>query len=172
MGRVKQFISDITSEFRQTDEKFLKKLLNEEENKVFHRLRKAEMLHLISVAKGVETLYPGNDDRSRCIVKAALFHDIGKAVYPVSAFGKAYAVIMSKIVRDRDEFIKKSRIMDVYYNHPSYGVKIMRELGSFDRYPYLYDLIEFHHLPEDEIKKKIPDNIDVYDALKEFDERN
>lgn len=154
MGRVKQFILDLTAFAKDTDTGFINEYLNDEEKLLFHRLRKAEILHGISVAKNarqeiirgdLNSLVNLNDREKGFIVKMALLHDIGKIKYRMNVFQKSMAVLLDKITEDIEGMRKKSKMMDTYYGHPEYGREYLKKIKAFDEFPYLYEVVGSHH---------------------------
>ncbi|MFB0918565.1 MAG: HD domain-containing protein [Clostridiaceae bacterium] len=154
MGRVKQFLLDLTAFTRETDTGFINEYLNDEEKKLFLKLRKAEILHAVTVAKGVsddiENGIPNNlgdisDEEKHYIVKMALVHDIGKIKYRMNVIQKSIAVLLDKTAKDKNKLKNSSKMMDTYYGHPEYGREYLKKVKAFDEFPYLYEVIGSHH---------------------------
>ena len=114
-----------------------------------HRLRNAERDHAIAVAKTIMDRLPGElmPDEAVALIRAALLHDVGKIRYPAGAIEKSLVLLLGKVFRGRPPW-KTWKAWDIRQNHPEYGWELVRELESFQAYPYLADAIRFHHQPQ------------------------
>lgn len=150
MSRINQFFKDVLAPFYQVDYALLARYLTEAESDYISRLRKAELLHVVQVAQKTKNALPGDlsEAERTSIIKAVLLHDVGKYHYAMGPIAKTMMVLFGKRLSQNQDHIKKYSMVDVYLNHAQYSWEIVRELESFPEYPYLYDLICFHHEPD------------------------
>lgn len=154
MSRVRQFFQDLAAPLYPLDEAFIKGYLNEGEESYFRRLRRAEMLHSIRAAgRTASSLGQTMPEREkRAVIRAALLHDVGKYRYPLGPLGKTWMVLLGKGLARRG---KRSPALDVYFNHPFYSADLLKRLGSFEDFPWLYQLVRWHHAPERFLSEEI-----------------
>ena len=147
MGRIKQFFRDLTAPARPVEDGFLGEMLEAAETELIHRLRRAELLHAIAVARYVrDNLPPGLDPgEERAIVRAALLHDIGKTVHPVNVLQKSLVVLLPGRFREDPRLIDRWKPLAIYHHHPEYGRDIVLSTQSFAQHPWLVELIRCHH---------------------------
>lgn len=160
--RVKQFYWSITSRVSAKDEEFIKEYLNAQEICLFQKLPDYEKMHAIKVAKDVEKLYNGEEERKVILMKAALLHDIGKISHRLSPVNKSVIVILDSISSGRIKKYDNIKKINVYYNHADIGYSMLKKFGYEERFLYL---IKNHH----------NDNIigdKELDILKKCDSRN
>jgi putative nucleotidyltransferase with HDIG domain len=160
--RVKQFYWSITSRVSAKDEEFIKEYLNAQEICLFQKLPDYEKMHAIKVAKDVEKLYNGEEERKVILMKAALLHDIGKASHRLTPVNKSVIVILDSISSGRIKKYDNIKKINVYYNHADIGYNMLKKFGYEERFLYL---IKNHH----------NDNIigdKELDILKKCDSRN
>lgn len=150
MARIYQFFKDVLSPFYCLDQGLLARYLDGRESLIFSRLRKAEQLHAAAVAVKVRDRLPEHldADERQAIVKAALLHDVGKYYHATGPLAKTALVLAGKRLGRDPVRIKRFSALDVYLNHAQYSWSVVQKLESFPDYPYLYDLIRFHHDPE------------------------
>lgn len=155
MSRINQFFNDVFAQFYALDYTFLARYLNESESEFIGQLRKAELLHVVQVAKKTLDALPKDLAEAECtaIIKAVLLHDVGKYHYAMGPIAKTMMVLFGKGIRKNPEQIKKHSMVDVYQNHGQYSWEVVRDLESFPDHPYLYDLIRFHHEPDRFVQK-------------------
>lgn len=149
MSRARQFIRDVFSPFHRVDEGFLRQYLNEAEQAALFRLRKAEILHAQAAAKNTRTQVRHLEEMERrAVIKAALLHDTGKYRHAAGPIEKTFLVLLGKpldrLLRGR----KRPSGLDTFINHGEYSYEVVRGLGSFSKYPYLEDVIRYHHDPD------------------------
>ena len=110
---------------RKADYEFVDGYLNPGEKELFLQLRQGEILHSIAVARKLAELIktafqPPLEDRERFyIIKAGLLHDLGKIHYGMNVLEKSLAVLLAKLGFDRGKRIARSRMMEIYYRHPT-----------------------------------------------------
>lgn len=149
MGRVRQFILDAAAPLRCIDRAFLQAHLEQREAALLLQLRRAEVLHVIAVARTVQRHLPPtlSGAEARAVIRAALLHDIGKIRYRAGVFEKSVCVLAARFSSPPGR-IRRSKAWDVYLNHPEYSRQILQALGSFSDHPYLLEVIRHHHHPE------------------------
>lgn len=155
MSRIKQFMLDIASPLRRVDVEFLAAYLTSFELEQLKRLRKAEVLHLIAVTKTFKqlieedaTLNDLKDLELAGIYKGALLHDLGKIQHRTGPISKTLTVLVDRIFREKTVKFTNWKAWDVYRNHPEYSYQLIVKMKSLEDYPYLRDLIRYHHKPE------------------------
>lgn len=161
--RVKQFIWAITAKFKPIDYKLTKKYLNENEQKIFNKLRDSEKQHSIRVCKeALEKCNAYKIDRNK-LAKIALLHDIGKIKGKLNIIDKSVIVILDKMTKGNLRRYEKNKKVDIYYNHPKKSVDILKEINRYDK--EFLEAIEKHHY------KKIGSNV-YLKIIKECDDNN
>lgn len=146
MGRIRQFMMDISAPARSIDEQFLSEMLEPAEFDLIRRLRRAELLHAIAVARYVrEHLPPQDPMENRAIVRAALLHDIGKTVCPVNVLEKSLVVLLPRRFREDPRLIERWQPLAIYHHHPEYGGDIAASAHCFPPDHWLVELIRHHH---------------------------
>lgn len=174
MSRIKQFMADILAPLRPLDEAYIKTLLDPPLHGEFNKLRKAERLHAVAVAKDLSQVLGPMDlkeSEEKALLRAALVHDLGKERRALGPLTKTWLVLFAKRVnRDRlPRFLR--RAWQVYFFHPVWGEEKLRELRAFPKDEYLYDLVRYHHEPE-EFKKRWPDKDRLFQLYKAADDAN
>ncbi|PKK39875.1 hypothetical protein ABB02_00935 [Clostridiaceae bacterium JG1575] len=141
MGRIKQFLWDISAPLQWRDDAFLAQFLTPAEVLELNKLRRAEVLHAIRVAKMAQKELPGAlaPGEAAAFLKACLLHDVGKNRCAMSPFSKAWQVLFPP-----KQGAPLSRHALTARDHPKFGEAICRRLDSFPEHPYLYELIGLH----------------------------
>lgn len=171
LDRVKQFRQNIFYGFQDVDKSFLSAYLNERELRLFNQLKKSEKNHSIAVAKGVRSDLAPEEDES--LVKAALFHDIGKIEKPLNLVEKSLAVIMSKVMGSAISRLDRMAFIGSYLYHGQRGERILRNEKIFEEKPLLYTLVGTHHFRAEELKVHEKEELLAYHTLlKKHDDRN
>lgn len=158
MARIKQFILDVIAPLRRMDQSIPDRYLGPREKEQLSLLRRAEILHVIAVARSMESLLrqipQGMEllqSERELIVKASLLHDLGKIHYAAGPIRKTLAVLLDKTLEGKTDAsavaLTRWKTVDIYRNHPEYGYRIVSDLNSFPGFPYLEDLIRYHHKP-------------------------
>lgn len=140
--RIKQFYWGITSRIDFQDENFLKQHLSEKELMLFNRLNEHEKKHCIKTAMDAEKICLKNNTYNKILIKAALLHDIGKIEYSTNLIEKSFMVVLNKLFKEKMKKYKKYKVVDVFYNHPENGYKILKKYNYDERFLYL---IKNHH---------------------------
>lgn len=140
--RVKQFYWSLNSKINDDDEQFLKYYMNSEELDLFNKLPDYEKKHSIRVARDVKEAYDGDSKTLERLVKAALFHDIGKTVRKFTPIDKSVMVILDCISKGKVKRFKKIKNIDIYYNHADIGYNMLKKYDYEERFLYL---IKNHH---------------------------
>ena len=155
MSRVSQFFKDVFSPLFHLDQAIFRQYLTEPEIRYIQRLRRAERLHVIQVTKKTGAGLPRglSEPERSAIMKAVLLHDVGKYHYAMGPVAKTGMVLFGRWLSQNPDNLKKYNRLDVYLHHAHYSWELVMALGSFPEYPYLYDLIRFHHEPERFVKK-------------------
>lgn len=132
--RIRQFIRHVTSTFGETDRQFVEKILNPAELTWFHKLPVFEKRHAVDVAEYLGQLknqFPPPEFKT--LQKAALLHDIGKAVLPLNPIEKSIFVILRVLfpplvykMAQSGKFPKAR----VFLFHNVMGAKLLKETGT------------------------------------------
>lgn len=137
--RIKQVFYGLTAKMTVGYHKFVRGYLNNNEQKLFYRLRVGEQVHSVRVALGCKNDKPHNNK----LIKAALLHDVGKVDSNLNIFNKVLVVILTKYqIRDNrlPAFIRRALF---YKNrHPQIGAEFLKQLGLDKEIIYL---VENHH---------------------------
>jgi uncharacterized domain HDIG len=166
--RVKQFIWAIESIYKDIDYEYIKRYLDEDEKKLFQLLKKSDKHHSIRVAKdALEYIEESNKvsqnlDKEK-IAKIALLHDIGKIERPLNVFEKSLVVILDKVTKGKINKYNNFKIIDIYYNHPEKGYRILKVNKKYD--VEFLKVIEGHHL-------KIETSNEILEIIKYCDNKN
>lgn len=167
MYRVKQFIWHLTSKWKSVDNELINKYLNEEEIKVFNKLNISEQHHSIRVCN--DALDKVNNENIKInknkLAKAALLHDVGKTIETLNVIDKSIIVILDKLTNGDLRKYTNLKKIDVYYNHPKKGVKILENISKYDN--EFLEAISKHHN-----KTKTLENNMYLKIIRECDDRN
>lgn len=147
--RVKQFYVNVTDKMTEKDYDYAKEILNSKELELFMKLSKSEQKHSIRIAKGIEFIIDNNetDDEDilknrNLLVKSALLHDIGKITKRLNVIDKSIIVILNKLTKGKLKNIEKSKKIQCYYNHSSYGHEILKDMIEDE---IILDIVKNHH---------------------------
>lgn len=159
--RVKQFLWAIGSTFKKIDYDYLRKYLNEEEIKLFNTLKHNDKHHCIRVCKDSISMKEENniDVDAMKLGKAALLHDIGKSKFKLNVFEKSIVVLLDKATNGKINRYDNIKQIDIYYNHPKIGEKILRKYNYDEEF---LQVIKYHHNNKN-TNNKILDIISICD---------
>lgn len=164
--RVKQFWWAISSHFKKVDKNFIDKYLNEEEKKIFNKLRKSDKHHSIRVSKDALAMLEVSIDKEeidqRKFAKVTLLHDIGKSEGSLNAIEKSIMVLLDKSTKGKIRRYNNIKMIDAYYNHAQKGVNILKK---YDYPKDFLDIIGKHHTNVSLDNK-------ILNILKDSDDRN
>lgn len=147
--RVKQFVWAAFSKVNEEDKAYIRRNLDNDEQKLFYLLSVSEQKHSMRVAKEIERQYEIVEKQQRlninkgAFVRIGLLHDIGKITKKLNIFDKSILVILNKLAGDKMRQFTRIKKLDVYYNHAGKGYDILRKLGKYDD-RMLY-LVRNHH---------------------------
>lgn len=167
MYRIKQFYWHIISSWQKIDYELINKYLNKNEKELFNKLNDSEKHHCIRVCNdAIDKIESENININKHkLAKVALLHDVGKINKSLNVIDKSILVLLDKVTNGKIKKYKKIKKIDIYYNHPSKGVKILKDISNYDR--EFLDVISKHH----ESNKKNRDNI-YLEIIKECDDKN
>ncbi|KMT22418.1 HD domain-containing protein [Clostridium cylindrosporum] len=135
--RVKQFFLALFSKITNEDKEFINRYLNDEDKKIFNRLPTHEKKHSLNVARYVLNHNKGIDD---FYIRASILHDIGKINSGLNPIFKGIIVILNSLSEELTRKMQFIKPISVYYNHPSIGGGIYRDIDRDISY-----IIENHH---------------------------
>lgn len=163
--RIKQFIWGVTSLFKEIDYEYISKFLNEDEIKVFNKLKHNDKHHCIRVCKdSIKMRKELNIDVDVYkLGKAALLHDVGKSIRPLSLLEKSMVVLLDKTTKGKIKKYDNIKQIDIYYNHPKMGKEILQKF-NYDK--EFLQVVRYHHN-----KNKIEDN-DILNIISACDDKN
>ncbi|SHK83273.1 HDIG domain-containing protein [Clostridium cavendishii DSM 21758] len=152
---------------KKIDYEYINRYLNEDEKKLFEKLRRTDKFHSIRVSKDAikyaEVATKFDNINEDILGKLGLLHDIGKIERPLNSIEKSIIVILNKLTKGKLKKYTNFKIIDSYYNHPIKGVNI---LGDFEYDKVFLEAIEKHH------NKKINENNKLLNILKLCDDKN
>lgn len=165
--RVKQFFWHVTSRWKGIDNKLIKKYLNKKEIEIFNRLNVSEQQHCIRVCNdALEKVNKENIEINKNkLAKVALLHDVGKTMKSLNVVDKSIMVILDKFTGGSLRKYTKIKKIDVYYNHPKKGVRILEDLYRYDN--EFLEVVKKHHKES----KESEDNI-YLKIIRECDNKN
>lgn len=150
--RVKQFMWGFTSLFKEIDYNYVSKFLNEDELKIFNKLKHNDKHHCIRVCK--DSIKMRNDLNIDVDIfklgKAALLHDVGKSRKHLSLIEKSIVVLLDKTTNGKIKRYNNIKQIDIYYNHPKIGLEMLKR---FDYDKEFLQVVRYHHN-----KEKVKDN--------------
>ncbi|ADD02071.1 MULTISPECIES: HDIG domain-containing metalloprotein [Thermoanaerobacter] len=158
MDRIKQYFKAKRAKIYEKDYKFLMNFLNDKELEYFKKLPVYEKRHSLDVCYYLIDKY---GIKEHDLLKAAIFHDIGKIKAEITPFKKAIAVIFNKFPLLANFLERYFYFLKIYNNHTEYSAQICKEIGLNER---IIDIVKHHH-------DKIPKDEDII-KLQEADERN
>lgn len=163
--RVKQFIWGFTSFLKNIDYEYVNEFLNEDEIKIFNKLKHNDRHHCIRVCKdSIKMKEDFNIDVDKYkLGKAALLHDVGKSKTPLSLFEKSVVVLLDKATSGKIKKYDKIKQIDIYYNHPKIGLEVLK---NFEYDKELLQVVRYHHN-----KSKISDN-QILNIISSCDDKN
>lgn len=146
LGRVKQFLINISGIFKRLDEDYLVEHLDKGQMMLFLKLSKSDAQHSIRVAKEMEKLAP--EELKDIYAGIGLFHDIGKSRRPLSIFEKVALVLVHSVLKDELRKLVRFKAVESYLGHGRIGAEILEGRGIFYDTPWVREVIRYHHDPE------------------------
>lgn len=140
--RVKQFIWGFTSLFKDIDYNYVKEFLNEDEIKIFNKLKKSDKHHSIRVCRDSIEIGKKEDIDLYKLGKVALLHDVGKSERHLNLFEKSAVVLLDKFSNGKIKRYDKINQIHIYYNHSKIGAKMLKK---YDYDKEFIDAIKYHH---------------------------
>lgn len=165
--RVKQLFWHVTSRWKGVDNNLIKKYLNKKEIEIFNRLNVSEQQHCIRVCNdALEKVNKENIEiNKKKLAKVALLHDVGKTMKSLNVMDKSIMVILDKFTKGNLRNYTNIKKIDVYYNHPKEGVRILEDLYRYDN--EFLEVVKKHHKES----KGSEDNI-YLKIIRECDNKN
>lgn len=165
--RIKQFIWGFTTLFKEIDYTYITKFLDENEIKIFNKLKHNDKHHCIRVCK--DSIKMRNDlsidvDMYK-LGRAALLHDVGKGKAHLSLIEKSTVVLLDKVTRGKIRKYDNVKQINIYYNHPKIGLGILIKNG-FEYDSELLEVVRDHH------NKNIRKENKMLNIIKTCDDKN
>lgn len=160
--RVKQFGWALTTLFKKIDKDLINTYLTEDEIVLFNQLKHSDKHHCIRVCNDCLEMVESkniNIDKNK-LAKVALLHDIGKITRHLNVFEKSIVVLLDKISKGKIKNYKKSKVIDIYYNHPTVGFNILEEYNYDDEF---LDVVRYHHTKDKETNNKLLEVVSTCD---------
>lgn len=135
--RLQQGVHSLLAPLLPLDVTPARAILSDEQFALFRQLRRDEQLHALRVLAAVRE-QPG--EMPLALARAALLHDIGKLRYPLSVFGKTWAVLLSGIrpqaaarrgTGGRVAFWQRPQ--HAMSQHPAWGAELAAAAGANER---------------------------------------
>lgn len=165
--RVKQFVWGVTSIFKKIDYDYISMFLDNEEIKIFNELKHSDKHHCIRVCRDSIRLKESLniDVDTYKLGRAALLHDVGKSVRHLSLIEKSVIVLADKFTKGKIKKYDQIKQVNIYYNHPKIGAKILENKG-FKKDKELLEVVKYHH------NNRIETNNYYLNIIKECDNKN
>lgn len=171
--RVVQFFKNLQYSVMAVEDDLIDSFLSEEERGLFHQLKKSEQVHSILVLKDFTTRFQGEAEPE--ILKAVLFHDIGKVLRPLSLLEKSLAVLIKNINLTKIGWVQNLSFMSSYLNHGQRGADLLIQKDIFRVGSLEEILVRTHHESIDSLRDQYPENariLELHEILKYADDRN
>lgn len=142
--RVKQFIWGLGSFLKKIDYDYIEKYLSKDEIKLFEKLSHNDKHHCIRVCKDAIAMSEENNiniDKFK-LAKVALLHDIGKSDFHLNIIEKSIVVLLDKFTDGKINKYDNIKQINVYYNHPKIGEKILKNYNYDDEF---LQVVRGHH---------------------------
>lgn len=112
--------------------------LSEREQVLFARMRPADLVHSIAVARAIERVEAQGAQLADWVMPAALLHDVGKSVPDLGTYGRVVATLsgwiggadMANVWADTTGFTRK---VGLYLKYPELGADLLAVAGSDER---------------------------------------
>jgi hypothetical protein len=133
--RTRQGLRAMTAFLRPVDYQIVAEVLTPELLALFKRMRASEQHHCIRVMTTLQEWGCTNPD----LLTAALLHDVGKARYPLTLFGRSAAVVVNYFVPRLAERWENGeprglrRPLVIAYCHPEWSAQDMAAAGASQR---------------------------------------
>lgn len=162
--RTRQFWNALTGPRRQVETGVLLPHLTPSQLVLFRRMQPSEQAHAQHVLERLKAAGQTNPD----LLTAALLHDVGKILYPLSILERAIIVVGKRLFRKRASHWGEGtpgglrRPFVVAAQHPDWGANLAEQTGAASR---AVDLIRRH--------QDVPSNDDpLLTALQAADDEN
>ena len=151
--RIKQFFSAINSKIYPEDIKFIKKHLNDNEQKIFFDMDLPTQRHCLNVAYTcLDLLKKNNKANAKILLKAALLHDCGKKSGEINTCHKVAIVVIyaispkiAKYFIKKGRYSKKGTLCRAFYIHSVHQKRGAGIAANANVHPDIIDLIKKHH---------------------------
>lgn len=154
-NRIKQFVAAVSARITDEDQAYIKCFLRPEEQQLFWQMNLPEQRHALDVAYTAEKLAAGRGGIDhRCLIQAALLHDVGKVRGDISIPDKVMTVLADgfcpRIAKRLSKEGRGNRLsnmrhaMYVYYRHAQRGADMLDACGAE---PRLVEWVRRHHEP-------------------------
>jgi hypothetical protein len=133
--RTRQGLRAMTAFLRPIDYQVVEEVLTPELLALFKRMRASEQHHCIRVMVALREWGYTDPD----LLTAALLHDVGKARYPLTLFGRSAAVVIPAIAPQLAQRWKDGeprglqRPLVIAYHHPEWSAQDMSAAGASQR---------------------------------------
>jgi hypothetical protein len=113
---------------------------------LFHRMQPSEQAHAYQIFTHLETAGQTDPD----LLGAALLHDVGKTLYPLSIFDRILIVLGKRLFRDARQRWASGNVNGlrrpfiVGERHAEWGAELASQAGATSR---TVELIRYHHDP-------------------------
>lgn len=148
--RLRQGVCALLADFRSVDEALAARYLNAEQLTLFRRMTRSEQLHSLNVLRDV---LAQSAETPRDLAQAALLHDVGKTLCPLSVAQRSLAVAMATLWpaldlhwRGPDPQAALAQLSElpwwrvgsvVRQHHPTWGALLAHSVGLSERTVWL-----------------------------------
>lgn len=139
--RIKQFIWAYTQKLSSEELMWAQKRLNKKQFELFNLLQPSEQRHCVAIGKAIAK-HTSELDTTK-LIKAALLHDVGKSIDPLSPIQKGLIVLGHKVTGGKLRKVERSKAVTAYYSHPRYSYELLKQNGEEDE--ELLQWILCHH---------------------------
>ncbi len=160
--RVRQFLNAVREIPSLEDIEQIKTVLAPELFSLFRSMQPGEQAHSIKIWRGLLDFGQSNPD----LQVAALLHDVGKTLHPLSVWDRSLIVFMKTLFpkqakawgqpKQVNQQPNWRRAFLVAENHPAWGASMAEKAGAS---PLTVALIRNHQAPNDQTNPPLPSDI-------------
>jgi hypothetical protein len=141
MSEVNKFFKSFNARLSPDDLDFIRKNLTLNEQVLFYRMQVVDQTHTVEMTRQLaEQIKSDKKIDAPALLKAALLHDCGKALYPFRIRDRVIGTLLKKFLnsfylylseKGKNSTKKKSLAKMIYYHyqHPRLGSELAAEVG-------------------------------------------
>jgi len=150
--RIKQVLRYLFRRMGPEEKALVQRFLDEQEQVLFWTMGEGDQLHCVSVAREIFKEDLSLEEKT-LLVKAALLHDVGKAVGALSLLDRILYTIVDRLVpfyltdlqaptRARSFLERRRQALVILHQHAQLGARMVEKNGCA---PEVVALVEAHH---------------------------